>query len=226
MVHLSDLHVGLFTPPDYIPEIFSITRDLKPDLVVITGDLIDHNPSFSKALTRYMYLLSKVPLGVFAIIGNHDIYTGAEIVTRAVQDGGIKMLRNRYHSFTNHGLPLALVGVDDPGRSWTGPGGQIRLDLATAGLAPDLFPVLLTHRPTGFDEARANRIPLTLCGHTHGGQFGLPGGPNLADLAYNFTHGLYEKKGDLLHVSAGTGNVGLPFRLGVPSEIALLCFKT
>jgi predicted MPP superfamily phosphohydrolase len=64
-----------------------------------------------------------------------------------------------------------------------------------------------------------------LCGHTHGGQFGVPGGPNLADLAYKFTHGLYEENRSFLYVSAGTGSVGLPFRVGVPAEIAFLRLK-
>ena len=89
---------------------------------------------------------------------------------------------------------------------------------------PD-FPILLAHRPTVFDHARVADIPLTLCGHTHGGQFALPGGPNLADIAYEYTHGVYRRSGGLVHVSAGLGAVGLPFRLGVDAEVALLTLK-
>lgn len=222
IVHLSDLHIGLWTSPYQVPRVLALTRDLKPDLVVITGDIIDHRPSFSKAFASHLYLLDQVPLGVFAIIGNHDIYTGANQISRALETGGITMLRGRYHSFKDKGLPLALIGVDDPGRNWSGSGGRLNLDQAMKGLDQGLFPVLLTHRPTGFEQACDVQLPLTLCGHTHGGQFALPGGPNLASLAYKYTHGLYEKQGNLLHVSAGIGTVGLPFRLGVPSEIALL----
>ncbi len=222
IAHLSDIHVGLWTPHKDIPRIMAITRDLRPDMVVITGDIIDHNPSFSKTLVQHIHLLKQVPLGVYAVIGNHDIYTGANAVSESLSSGGITMLRNRNHVLRDEGLPLAMVGVDDPGRRWLGSGGNIPLDQAMKGLSPDDFPIFLVHRPTGFYPAKAREIPLTLCGHTHGGQFGLPGGPNLADVAYEFTHGLYQRRNSVLHVSAGTGAVGLPFRLGVPAEIALL----
>jgi predicted MPP superfamily phosphohydrolase len=222
IVHLSDLHIGLWTSPNLVPSVLGLARDLRPDLVVITGDMIDHKPSFSHALVRHLYLLDQVPLGVFAVIGNHDIYTGACQISKALETGGVTMLRGSYHSFQEQGLPMALVGVDDPGRIWTGSGGWLNLDQAMKGLDQDLFPVLLFHRPTGFEEACDVGIPLTLCGHTHGGQFALPGGPNLASLFYEYTHGLYKKQGNLLHVSAGIGTVGLPFRIDVPPEIVLL----
>ena len=159
---------------------------------------------------------------MFTVIGNHDIYTGADQVTAALESHGASVLRNRHHVFTGQGLPLALAGVDDPGRQWTGSGGILPVDKAIKGLSPEVMPILLVHRPTGFDQARAHGIPLTLCGHTHGGQFAAPHGPNLADLAYKYTHGLYEESGCQVHVSAGIGAVGLPFRLGVPAEIGLL----
>lgn len=222
IAHLSDLHIGFWTSPNLVPRAIALTRDFQPDLVVITGDIIDHRPSFSKALIPHLYLLDRVPLGVYGIIGNHDVYTGADQVADALESGGVKMLRDRHHSFRDEGLPLILVGVDDPGRNWSGSGGRVKLVKAMDGMDSRLFPILLTHRPTGFEQAREAKIPVTLCGHTHGGQFGLPGGPNMADPFYDFTHGLYKKDGSFLHVSAGIGSVGLPFRLGVPAEITLL----
>jgi predicted MPP superfamily phosphohydrolase len=222
IAHLSDLHIGLWTSPHFIERVLTLTRDLRPDLVVITGDIIEHRPSFSQILIQNLSLLDKVPLGIHAIIGNHDIYTGANEISKALEAGGIKMLRNRHYSFVREGMPLALVGVDDPGRHFLGTGGVLNLNRAMAGLNPDQFPILLTHRPTGFEEALARNISLTLCGHTHGGQIGIPGFPNLADLAYEYTHGLYEKEGGFLHVTAGIGTVGLPIRIGVPSEVALI----
>jgi predicted MPP superfamily phosphohydrolase len=222
IAHLSDLHIGLWTSPHLIPRVMALTRDLRPDLVVITGDIVDHRTSFSEILVQNLHVLAKVPLGIYAIIGNHDMYTGADQISNVLEAGGITMLRNRHHSFIHEGLPLALVGVDDPGRNFMGSGGGLSLDRAMRGLKPDQFRILLTHRPTGFEEALGRQIPLTLCGHTHGGQIGIPGLPNLADLAYDYTHGLYEKKAGLVHVTAGIGAVGLPIRVGVPPEIALL----
>jgi len=226
IAHLSDLHIGLWTSPSLVARVMALTRDLKPDLVVITGDIIDHRPSFSQTLVRHLYLLNRIPLGVYAIIGNHDVYTGADYISKTLDAGGIMMLRDCYHSFQNQGLRLALVGVDDPGRSCLGAGAGINLDRAMEGMTPDLFPILLTHRPTGFEQACDRKIPLTLCGHTHGGQIGLPGLFNLSDLAYEHTHGLYEWQRNFLHVSAGIGTIGLPIRVGVPAEIALLRLAT
>ncbi|MBF0531305.1 MAG: metallophosphoesterase, partial [Deltaproteobacteria bacterium] len=176
VAHLSDLHVGGWTTSDEIAQALDLTRALKPDLVVITGDLIDRNPNFSQALVRHLPLLAGVPLGVFAIIGNHDIYTGASMITAALNNHGLVMLRDKSRSFQADGLPLALVGMDDSGSPWTGAGGQLGVSHVAAGLPERFFTILLTHRPTNFPEARAAGIPLTLCGHTHGGQFGIPGG--------------------------------------------------
>jgi uncharacterized protein len=225
IAHMSDLHLGAWTSPRIIPNALALTRDLKPDLVVITGDFIDYRPSFGQSLIDHVYLLERVPLGVFGVIGNHDVYTGASRVTKYLEEGGITMLRDRSYFFQNQGLPLALVGVDDPGFNWAGSGGPLHLGRAMNGVGPDLFPILLTHRPTGFEQARERAVPLTLCGHTHGGQFGIPGGPNLADFFYQYTHGLYEKDDSFIHVTAGIGSVGLPFRLGVPSEVVLLTLE-
>lgn len=226
IAHLSDLHVGLWTSIDEIADSLALTRDLKPDLVVMTGDLIDHKPEYSLELVKLTPLLDNVPLGVFGVIGNHDVYTGADKVTASLEQGGIRMLRNRFERLKGEGLPLSLIGVDDPGRRWTGSGGSLPLDKASQGMPEGDFPILLAHRPTAFDQARKDKLPLTLCGHTHGGQFALPGGPNLADAAYEYTKGVYRKEDCLVHVSPGIGSVGLPFRLGVPAEITILRLKS
>lgn len=222
IAHLSDLHVGGWTTADEIAQALDLTRSLKPDLVVMTGDLIDRNPAFSQALVRHLPLLAASPLGVWAVIGNHDVYTGASQVTAALNGHGLTMLRNQHRVFSAEGLPLAIIGVDDSGRHWTGSGGHLGIKSAAAGLPQEVFTILLAHRPTSFNEARVLGIPLTLCGHTHGGQFAIPGGPNLAEIVYEYTHGLYQAPGGLIHVSAGLGSVGLPFRIGVPAEVALL----
>lgn len=222
IAQITDLHVGLWTTEKELVQALDLVGGLKADLVVVTGDMIDHNPDFSKVLVRHLPLITGAPLGVYGVIGNHDIYTGAARVSAAVSEGGLQMLRNRHHSFREEGLPLALIGVDDPGRHWTGSGGEVPVKTAMAGLSEDHWPLLLVHRPSGFSDAQKAGIPVTLCGHTHGGQFALPGGPNLADGFYRHTHGLYRENGHLIHVSAGLGAVGLPFRLAVPPEVNLL----
>lgn len=222
VAHLTDLHAGPWIGTEELARALEITRDLGPDLVLFTGDLVDVSPRFCVLLTRHLPLLSRVPLGVYGVTGNHDVYTGADAVVSAMESAGMIMLRDRNVSLASRGAPLSLVGVDDTGRSWMSSGGAPSLGRAMRGLPEGEMPLLLAHRPTAFIDARRAGIPLTLCGHTHGGQFGVPGGPNLADIAYQHTHGVYRHGEHHLHVCAGIGAVGLPFRLGVPAEIGLL----
>lgn len=222
IAHLTDLHIGIWTTAEEVGQAFEVARGLAPDLVVLTGDLIDHRPDFAQVLVDHLPLLERTPLGVFGVIGNHDVYTGANAVTAGLRGGGVVMLRDEHHSLARDGLPLTIAGVDDPGRGWLGAGAMPQIGAALAGAPKDQFELLLVHRPTAFDAARSARIPLTLCGHTHGGQYGIPGGPHLAQLAFEYSYGVYHRSGAVVHVSAGIGSVGLPFRLGMAPEIGLL----
>jgi uncharacterized protein len=222
LLHLSDLHLGFYVAEEEVARVLEICRPLSPDLAVITGDLVDHHPRYALSLGRHLATL-KVPLGWHATIGNHDIYTGPDEIAETLRRAGVDMLRDQHLDLAPHGLPLLLVGTDDPGKSWMSSGGPINLGKAMRGAPPGRFTVLLAHRPTAFDQVLGQDVALTLAGHTHGGQLSLPfEGPGLAHLTYRRPRGHYVEGRQHRYVSRGIGSVGLPFRLNSPPEVTLI----
>jgi predicted MPP superfamily phosphohydrolase len=223
VVQLSDPHVSWWNSKQEICETGRIIAGLEPDLLVITGDMVDHNPRYVHAFADCMEEVSP-RLGRYAIIGNHDVYTGTESVARLMQARGFRMLRNEWISLENKGAHLALAGIDDSGLAWTSSDPQEkRIPEILAGCPRDLPVILLAHRPSAFEHVKGLPVALTLAGHTHGGQMKLPfRGPGLADIGFAHPSGLYKRGDQVLYVSRGTGTVGWPFRLNCPKEITLI----
>lgn len=203
-------------------EALTLCRELKPDLLVFTGDFVNGDDA---ELDRLAHLLRELaglrpPLGAFGIRGNHEHYADPERVTARMEAYGFRMLVNAHHLFELDGAKLALIGTDNTGMR------QRYADLprAMAGLDPEAFRILLTHDPTFWERAVMGRvdIPLTLAGHTHGGQVGLEWGPikvSTSSLVYNRWAGLYREGEQYLYINRGLGTTGPPIRLGIPPEV-------
>jgi len=227
LVQLSDPHVGWWNSRAELERIGGIVAGLKPDLLVVTGDMVDHNPDY--ALTLADCLDSVRPrLGRFAIIGNHDVYTGKEAVAQRMEAKGFRMLRNQWVSLQEKGARLVLAGMDDTGLNWTGPDpGERKIPELLSDVPPGLPVILLAHRPSAFDRTEGLPVVLTLSGHTHGGQLRLPlGGPGLANLGFEHPSGLFRRGNQTLYANRGAGTVGWPFRLFCPSEVALFILRS
>jgi len=222
IAHLSDVHAGIHMERAKMDAIVAQTNALKPDLIVQTGDMIDISPSFIPDYVRAFRDLG-APLGVVTVLGNHDRYTGEEAVIRGVRDAGQTFVRNGVHVVERGGTPLALVGIDDP-RNWRADDPQqADLDVALRRTPPGVFRILLAHRPGAFDGAAPRGVPLTLAGHIHGGQFYLPVlGWSAGRLITKYVMGHFRHGASQLYVSRGIGVVGVPIRVFVPPEIALL----
>ncbi len=207
LVQVSDVHVGAFTGEPELRALEDVVRGARGDLVVLTGDLVDHDASDIPLAARW---LSRLParLGVAAIPGNHDHYAGMAAVMGAMRRAGVDVLVNRARVLDDG---LALVGVDDLwGRRYPpGPGPDLALALRDA--PPDAARVLLAHNPTFFDEAAG--VELQLSGHTHGGQIAPAG------LLLRYSRGLYRDGARTLYVNRGFGIVGPPMRVGAPAEV-------
>jgi predicted MPP superfamily phosphohydrolase len=221
VVHLSDIHCGPWTPAARVRRWVDQINALGPDLVAVTGDLITTGSEYVPAVSQALGGL-RARDGVFACMGNHDYFTDGEAFVRALQSAGLTVLRNRGQSIEREGDRLYVAGVDD---TWSN-----RDDIPAAlGGRPDRAPtVLLAHDPLLFPEAAAAGVELTLSGHTHGGQFAVPGlhrSLNLARLASPFTVGIYRVGESILHISRGAGTTGPPIRLGAPAEISLLTLR-
>ena len=222
VLHLSDVHAGIHMERDKMAAIVAQANALGADLILHTGDMIDISPSYIPDYVRAFREL-EAPLGVVTTIGNHDYYTGERAVIAGVRDTGSVFLRNTVHVIERGGATLALLGIDDP-QNWRHDDPQTAVvDMTLRRAPPEAFKILLAHRPGAFDTAAPRGIPLTLAGHIHGGQFAIPVlGISAGALITKYVMGLFERNGCQLYVSRGIGVVGVPIRVFVPPEIALL----
>ncbi len=169
-----------FQTIEEIDEMVRRCNELKPDLVAITGDLVDGDvPTLGPAVSGLRGLKSRY--GTHFITGNHDFYSGDLAWSAALTGMGVNVLRNRRVEIGDAGGSLDLIGVDDWSQSVRG----YDLESATAGRDPSRAGVLLAHQPRGFEEAVAKGIGLQLSGHTHGGQF-FPGTAAIS-MIWNFS---------------------------------------
>jgi len=187
-----------------------------------TGDMIDISPSYIPAYVRAFRELS-APLGCFTVLGNHDHYTGAKAVARGVLDAGHILVRDGSRVVERGGAVLAVLGIDDPDNWKLDDPQEEFVERALRGAPPEAFKILLTHRPGAWDSAVPRRIPLTLAGHIHGGQFCLPVvGWSAGRLITKYVMGHFQREASQLYVSRGIGVVGVPIRVFAPPEIELL----
>jgi hypothetical protein len=226
IVQISDLHIGNGLEGAHLERLVARVNALEADLVALTGDIFDFDPRHVEDGARRLAGL-RARLGVFAVLGNHDTYTGTELVVRSLGEHAPALRLLRGDVVRLHGAaPLYVAGVDDPGRDWTGRTLSLRaLDELAARLPGDGPVVLLVHRPEAFPQAARLGFPLVLAGHTHGGQIALPGRGgrhNLARLVTRFPRGLYRENGSLLYVNRGVGVAGPAIRFNCPREIATI----
>ena len=211
LVQLSDVHVGS-RPPGFLRSVVRDAVELSPELVLITGDLVDASDVPEDALAA-LDALTDEEIPVYLSLGNHERYTHLERTLARIEARGVRVLRDEA---VVHG-PLRLIGIDDRDRPDALPGILARLAKAKADERPD---VLLYHRPDGWRAAREAGVRLMLAGHTHGGQiwpFGLA-----VRRVYPETVGRFDADGSTLYVSPGTGTWGPVFRLGTRSEMTLV----
>jgi uncharacterized protein len=221
LAQLSDVHLGLFVGEPEMRAAEALVRRARPDLIVLTGDLIDHDPRHQDALGRLVARL--LPLardGVMAVPGNHDYYTGLDVVVSTLERAGATVLINEGRVIGQRGAAFALLGVDDvmgPRNDPRSRGPDVHRALAAVPEARDLPRVLLCHNPQVFPAA-AGAVALQLSGHTHGGQVNV--GLHPVDLLLPFVAGRYAMNGTTLYVNRGFGTAGPPARVGAAPEVS------
>lgn len=223
LVQISDFHIGPFLGADELRKTIDRVLILRPDVILFTGDFMNFEHGFLNDLRNTLACL-RAPLGIYAVLGNHDFYHGVDSLVPIVEQfPEIRLLRNQW--VTPPGLPeLAILGIDDP---QTAP--QIVHDYpqlpqwAANAPAGSRYRLLLSHRPDAFPIASRCGFQLTLSGHTHGGQVNIPlpegASWNISRLAYPYDMGLYRQGGAYLYVNRGLGFVGAPVRINTPPEI-------
>ena len=213
---VSDIHCGIFLKPESLAKIIGSLMELEPDLVAISGDIVTGHSSEVNKFLDILAPLSSVPLGTWYCYGNHDYFGGApEDIRRNLKSIGIGTLKNDSVLLTHGESSFVLGGIDD--RILGAPDWE---KMSSQHGAPHL---LLAHNPDFFYEAEARRVPLTLSGHTHGGQIRLPGrAPILRQSRFCLDEGTFSFRSSLLVVSRGLGSVGLPWRWGADPEAVLI----
>lgn len=219
---ITDIHVGPFLEPEALGRVFARLMEARADLILLGGDLATARlDEFPPAAGAFRTL--SAPRGVFAVLGNHDHYTGEpERLSALVEACGIPVLHNRWISIggASSGPGLVLAGIDDRHA------GRPDLDAALAGVPAGSTVVLLSHNPDVLFDAAARGVRLVLSGHTHGGQIRIPGLPVLVRMSrYRLDEGHYRSGATQLVVSRGLGVTGLPIRFACPPEAVLLTLR-
>jgi len=219
IVQLTDMHVGLTIGRDFVDDVVRKVNALEPDIVAITGDLIDGSvEELGHAVAPLAEIRAK--LGTYFVTGNHEYYSGADSWLTFLREMGIRVLRNEHVELTKDGEAFHVAGVDDWTAHQFGNGHGANMARAMEGRDSSKPVVLLAHQPVQFDEAQAHGVDLQISGHTHGGQI-FPFGV-LTRMVQPFVSGLHRRGDSQIYVSSGTGYWGPPMRIAAPAEITLI----
>jgi predicted MPP superfamily phosphohydrolase len=228
VAQISDIHMGGWMNLQRFQRVADLIVAEQPDVVVITGDFLigDDTIKFSmQSVTDLVTVLSPLTdsFPTFAVLGNHDYWTDAEVVRQMMASAGVTDLTNTVFTLKRDEERLHICGVDD---IWE---GNARLDDVIAQLRDDSAAILLAHEPDFADtSASTGRFDLQLSGHSHGGQVVLPllGPPVLPYLGRKYGSGLYKVGEMFQYTNRGVGMARLPIRINCPPEITLFVLES
>ncbi len=220
IAQISDVHMGLIIQGKRLEKIVTLTNNLHPDLIVITGDLVDEQALHMEELVEPLQRLQS-KYGVFACTGNHEYFAGIEKAAAFIEKGGVRLLRNQWIEVADG---LQLVARDD--QAGTRVTGEKIPPLAEImkGINTRKPVILLHHTPnTTMDELQRLGVNLQLSGHTHQGQ--LWPFRYIVKKIYDMPYGLFQSGSTTVYVSRGTGTWGPPIRVGAAPEITFITLE-
>ncbi len=218
IVHLSDFHFTGRIGKSYFLEAVRLTNELQPDLICITGDLIDDPAYIDWVPETFGQLVSRH--GVYFVLGNHDLHVGPRRLRQVLTELGLVDLGGRWHELVLRGQRILLAGNERP---WF---RDDQLDPAPR-VEGKPFRIALAHSPDQLSWARSQEIDLLLAGHTHGGQIRFPLiGPIFSPCrqGVKYAWGLYETPPTILHVTCGLSGE-FPVRMNCPPELVHLVLR-
>ena len=216
---LSDVHIGPFIGMDKLKEMVNAIVSEHPHRLVITGDLIDDLAYLDEVAAYLDSRVQDFPDGIDYILGNHEYRVDVERVWKRFHQTKMHMYRNSHQQILDGPRPVYLVGMDYHFKDDVQEENVRLLDKAMKGMPDNAYPILLAHHPNFIPEAFRRHIPLTLSGHTHGGQINL-WGTNLVPVYKPYWKGLYEEQGLFAYVSRGSGH-WFPVRMNCPREVTV-----
>jgi predicted MPP superfamily phosphohydrolase len=222
IAQVSDIHVGRVTSERMLRKMVSMTNSLRADVVLLTGDLINHELS---DLSDGIELVKAMEgqYGQWMIEGNHDVRVDGAEFCRRVKQAGIPLLLDESATGIVRGFPVQFFGL-----RWMNAGDRMSAQQVKAVLKERLaeaFPILLAHHPHAFDAAVQEGLPLTLAGHTHGGQLMFDKHHGVGPAMFRYWSGLYARGNSQMIVSNGVGN-WFPLRVNAPAEIVHITLRS
>lgn len=221
IAHLTDLHAGKFARHALMQRVVQVTNDLHCDLAAFTGDLVDYSlDDLPPAI--HMLRSIRTRFGLYVCEGNHDLWQNPAEFSHALRDAGIHLLQNDCRDLVIRGQPVQIVGLRwSLGGERAGDHHSEHLPIVKPLRNPDAFAICLVHHPHAFDGTAAAGFPLTLAGHTHGGQLMLHDKLGVGAAMFRYVSGLYRQGDAALVVANGVGN-WFPVRINAPAEIIKL----
>ena len=222
IVCLSDFHLHPYTQIDFIAKVVAASNELNPDAVCLLGDYVFESADSIYELAPVLAGLEST-YGVFAVLGNHDLWSDAAVVRSGLESAGIRVLVNESVPLRLGGDNLILAGLDD---GWS---GEPDLSLALEGSPQGSPVIMMLHEPDFADHyARDGRVRLQLSGHTHGGQVRIPGlgGPFRPEYGRKYDDGLVDLEGMWLYTTRGIGVIGPPARFNCRPEITEITLRS
>jgi predicted MPP superfamily phosphohydrolase len=216
MCFASDFHAGPTTDPQMYLRVMDEVARLRPDVLLLGGDYVstkaEHVADLMPALAR-----CAPPLGKYAVLGNHDLWSGDAHIVQELVRAGVQVLVNRNVALAPPFERVSICGIDDP---WA---GNVDVARAFGGAGP--IRILLSHSPDGLQRVQGTRFDVGFAGHTHGGQIALPGGTPVVSagggaLSRRYSRGRFEIQGcGPLIVSRGVGCGIVPIRINSDPEL-------
>lgn len=226
---LTDFHYDPVFSVHPIKSAVEVVSTLHPDLIALTGDFVSvpwfGDPVKGAALAvpcAELLRQLKAPHGLWAVLGNHDVYCDPDRVTGALQSAGIPVLTNQSVAIEKDGCRFWLAGIDDV------LAGAPDLPATLHDVSANEPVVFMCHEPDYADLVARYPVDLQLSGHSHGGQIRLPFLPplHLPDMAKKYVQGLFKIRDTTLYTSAGIGTVEVPIRFDCPPEITLITLRS
>jgi predicted MPP superfamily phosphohydrolase len=224
IAHVTDLHVGRVTPMRVQFAAAELANAAKPDLIALTGDFVCHG---QKYLDELAAVLARFNGPVYAVLGNHDHWSGAREVRQVLRKANVEVLDNAHTVVEFAGQKVQIVGVDD---AYT---GHADVSKAVRGLHHDLPAIALSHTAEEAEALWQSGVPLVLSGHTHAGQVTVAGLNDVIFgrvIGHRYVHGLYGTRqagppSGAVYVGAGIGAAVVPLRVGKRAQREVTIFE-
>ena len=222
IAQISDLHVGPTIKRPYVEDVLEKISHLNPDLIAVTGDLVDGSVKYLKSELQPLKDMI-APYGTFFVTGNHEYYSGVDLWLDETDRLGMKNLINSNELISRSGDQIAIAGITDLKAHQIKPAHRSDTGLALLSVPDTITKIVLAHQPNSIHSVHEIGADLQLSGHTHGGQFW----PftYLTKIVNPYIAGFYDHYGTQIYVNRGTGYWGPPLRIGVPAEITLIRLK-